>query len=262
MISAAPARYRTVWLSDVHLGTRACRVEMLLNFLAGVECDYLYLVGDIIDLWSLERRWHWPEAHADAARKLLNPCEGGTKVVYIPGNHDQSLRAYVGQTFGCVEMRREAVHTTADGRKVLMLHGDEFDDTLTDNETMVAIGDWFYDALLFLGRGYDQLRRKFGWPYFSPATWAKRRVKTVVSFVHAFHQNLTHYARRRSADVVVTGHIHRPEIRPMGDLTFINCGDWVENCTAIVEHPDGRLDLLHIGRDGMPTASPVAAHAA
>ena len=252
----ALAEYRTVWISDVHLGTKACRVEPLLDFLGSVACEHLYLVGDIIDLWSMKRRWHWPHSHEQVLRQIFRHAREGTQVTYVPGNHDALFRAYAGFEFGGIEIKREAIHRTADDRRTLILHGDEFDKVVSDHLILTAIGDWFYDALLAFGRSYDGFRRKFGWPYFSPAAWVKRKVKYIVNFVSNYHQELADYARHRCADIVVTGHIHRPEIKPIEELTYANCGDWVENCSALVEHFDGRLEILHIGRDGfIPTAA-------
>jgi UDP-2,3-diacylglucosamine pyrophosphatase LpxH len=257
-------QFRAVWISDTHLGTRACRVEALREFLSAVECEWLYLVGDIIDLESMRRRWYWPASHEAVVRKLFALARRGVKVVYIPGNHDEMFRAYAGLRFGRIDIRRNAVHYTADARKVLILHGDEFDRVVRDHPVITAVGDWFYDRLLALGRLYDRARLRFGWPYWSPAAWVKDRVKSILTLVTNFHADLAAHARDRKADVVVTGHIHRPEIKPMDGLTYTNCGDWVENCTALVEHADGRLEVLHVGRDGMtlrPAADPVPVHA-
>jgi UDP-2,3-diacylglucosamine pyrophosphatase LpxH len=251
MMEAVQPRYRAVWISDVHLGTRACRIEALLEFLRSLRCEYLYLVGDIVDVEALQRRWHWPESHGRAVRLLLDLARRGMKVQFIPGNHDAMFRAYAGYRFGAVQIRRDSVHYTADGRKVVILHGDQFDDIVSGHPILTAFGDRCYEVLLALSRGYDAVRRKFGWPYFSPATWVKRRVKTLCTFVSGYYKDLVDYARRRKADIVVTGHLHRPEIQDMDGLVYANCGDWVENCSALVEHDGGRLQVLHVGRDGV-----------
>lgn len=248
-----PARhYRAVWLSDVHLGTRACRVEPFLEFLSGVTCDSLYLVGDILDLPNLRRRSYWPRAHREAFARLLRRASDSCAVTYIPGNHDAVLRRHAEGTLGGMRLRREGWHVTADGRGVLILHGDEFDWTATDARRIVAFGDWIYDILLFLGRGYHVLRKLFRWPYWSLAAYVKRNVGYIDAFVEGYRKALAAYARRRNAQVVVTGHVHRPEIRALGDVVYVNCGDWLENCTALVEHGDGRLEILFIERDGVP----------
>jgi UDP-2,3-diacylglucosamine pyrophosphatase LpxH len=243
--------FRTVWLSDVHLGTKACRVEPLLEFLSSMSCEHLFLVGDIIDVEALKRKWYWPASHDQALRLFFARARSGARVTYIPGNHDSIFRAHAGTRFGGIEIHRQSTHETVDGRKVLMLHGDEFDAVVNDQPVITAIGDWFYEWLLAMGRSYDGMRRKLRLPYFSPAAWAKQRVKYIVNFVSNYYQELAEYARRHQADVVVTGHIHRPEIKPMDELTYANCGDWVENCSALVEHLDGQLEVLHIGRDGV-----------
>jgi UDP-2,3-diacylglucosamine pyrophosphatase LpxH len=241
-------QYRTVWISDVHLGTRASQVESLLKFISSMRCEHLFLVGDIIDLWAMKRKWYWPQAHNDVIRKILKRASKGTKVTYIPGNHDENFRGYLGLNFGGVEVKREAFHVTADGKRVLMLHGDEFDTVVTNHHMITWFGDWCYDLLHAVGRGYNWLRRKFGWPYFSLAASVQSRVEYVVNFVSNYQQSLLRYARSRKAEIVVTGHIHRPEIKPMEEILYANCGDWVENCTALVEHADGRLELLKFER--------------
>lgn len=242
--------YRTVWISDLHLGSKACRVEPLLHFLASMRCEHLFLVGDIIDLWSMRRRWYWPQSHNDVIRKILKRAGKGTQVTYIPGNHDENLRGYLGLNFGGVEIKREAFHVTAAGKRVLMLHGDEFDSVVTNHRFITWFGDGCYDILLAGGRVYNWMRLKFGWPHFSLAAYVKKKVKYIVDFVSNYQQSLLRYARLRQADIVVTGHIHRPEIRPIEELVYANCGDWVENCSALVEHPDGRLEILFVEQEG------------
>jgi UDP-2,3-diacylglucosamine pyrophosphatase LpxH len=243
-------RYRTVWISDLHLGTKACRVEPLLDFLSSIQCEYLFLVGDVVDLWALKRKWYWPGSHNDVIRKILKRSSKGAHVIYIPGNHDETFRSFIGLTFGGVEIKREAFHATADGRKILMLHGDEFDHVVTHHQFLTAFGDVCYDVLLWLTRGYHWLRRKFGWRYFSLAAYVKHKVKYICQFVSNYHESLIRYAKSKEADIVITGHIHRPEIVPMEGITYANCGDWVENCAALVEHLDGRLEIIHAERDG------------
>jgi len=242
-------QYRTVWISDLHLGTKSCQVEPLLRFLGSMRCDHLFLVGDIIDLWSMRRRWYWPQSHNDVIRKILKRAGKTTKVTYIPGNHDENFRGYLGLSFGGVEIKREAFHVTATGKRVLMLHGDEFDSVVTNHQFITWFGDGCYEVLLAGGRVYNWLRRKFNWPHFSLAAYVKRKVKYIVNFVSNYQQSLLRYARQREADIVVTGHIHRPEIKPIEDVLYANCGDWVENCSALVEHPDGRLEILFAEQD-------------
>jgi len=243
-------QYRTVWISDLHLGTKSCQVEPLLRFLASMRCDHLFLVGDIIDFWSMRRRWYWPQSHNDVIRKILKRAGKTTKVTYIPGNHDENFRGYLGLSFGGVEIKREAFHVTATGKRVLMLHGDEFDSVVTNHQFITWFGDGCYEVLLAGGRVYNWLRRKFNWPHFSLAAYVKKKVKYIVNFVSNYQQSLLRYARQREADIVVTGHIHRPEIKRIEEVLYANCGDWVENCSALVEHPDGRLEILFAEQDG------------
>jgi UDP-2,3-diacylglucosamine pyrophosphatase LpxH len=250
-------QYRTVWISDVHLGTKASQVEPLLKFISSMRCEHLFLVGDIIDLWAMRRRWYWPQSHNDVLRKILKRASKGTKVVYIPGNHDENFRGYLGLSFGGVEVHREAFHVTADGKRVLILHGDEFDTVVTNHHFITWFGDGCYDLLHGVGRIYNWLRRKFDWPRFSLAAFVQSRVEVVVNYVSNYQQSLLRYARSRRADIVVTGHIHRPEIRPIEELLYANCGDWVENCTALVEHADGRLEIIRMEQDKPDTTVPV-----
>ena len=250
-------QYRTVWISDIHLGTKACQVEPLLRFLSSMRCEHLFLVGDIIDLWAMKRKWYWPQTHNDVIRKILKRAGKGTHVTYIPGNHDENFRGYLGLNFGGVEIKREALHLTADGKRVLMIHGDEFDTVVTNHHIITWFGDWCYDILLGLGRTYNWCRRKFGWRHFSLAAYVKRKVKYIVNFVSNYQQSLLHYARSRQAEIIVTGHIHRPEIKPMEEILYANCGDWVENCTALVEHKDGRLEILQFEHEEPSNTVPV-----
>jgi len=264
MSNPGKTRYRTVWISDVHLGSRACRPEPLLAFLSSFECDQLFLVGDIIDLWSLRRRWYWPQEHNDVVRKILKRASRGTRVTYIPGNHDERFRDYVGLAFGGVQIEREAVHTLLDGRRALVTHGDDFDAVIKNMKIITALGDVAYDVILAMNRALNGFRKKFGWPYWSLAGYIKRKVKYLCQFVSDYEKLLTQHARENACTVVVNGHIHRPEMRPIGDILYCNDGDWVESCTALVEHLDGTLELLHVEKDGIgvqpaPDDEPIAA---
>jgi UDP-2,3-diacylglucosamine pyrophosphatase LpxH len=198
----------------------------------------------------MRRRWYWPQSHNDVIRKILKRAGKTTKVTYIPGNHDENFRGYLGLSFGGVEIKREAFHVTATGKRVLMLHGDEFDSVVTNHQFITWFGDGCYEVLLTGGRIYNWLRRKFNWPHFSLAAYVKKKVKYIVNFVSNYQQSLLRYARQREADIVVTGHIHRPEIKNIEEVLYANCGDWVENCSALVEHPDGRLEILFAEMDG------------
>lgn len=240
-------RYRAVWLSDIHLGTRACRVDRLVAFLQSVSCDYLYLVGDIIDLWSLKRRWYWPRSHSEVIRRLLKRDVKGTKIVFVPGNHDELFREYNGLHFGGVEVANVAYHTTADGRRVMMVHGDMFDHIVRNYTLITHLGDWAYDVLLAINIWLNAARRRLGFGYWSLAGYVKRKVKKVISFVSGYEQSLVRYAKQHKADVIISGHIHRPDLREIEGVLYANCGDWVESCSALVEHLDGRIELLNFG---------------
>jgi UDP-2,3-diacylglucosamine pyrophosphatase LpxH len=226
------------------LGTSGCNAELLFDFLKSVECETLYLVGDIIDGWRLKRGWFWPTRHNDIVRRVLKMAKKGTRVVYVPGNHDEVLRDFIGLGFGDIEIRPEAVHITADGRKLLVLHGDEFDGVVLYHRWLAFLGDHAYVALLKLNVGFNACRRAFGLPYWSLSAHLKKRVKNAVEYVCRFEEAVAHAARERGADGVVCGHIHSAEIRQFGDITYYNDGDWVESCTALVEHADGRMEIL------------------
>ncbi|MGA0027992.1 MAG: UDP-2,3-diacylglucosamine diphosphatase [Steroidobacteraceae bacterium] len=237
-------RLRTVFISDIHLGFKGCRAEFLLDFLRRVECREIYLVGDIIDLWSLSKTFYWPQAHNDVIRTLLGKAKHGTRVVYIPGNHDRVFRDNDGLVMGNVEIRREAIHQTADGRRFLVLHGDEFDDIVRVSPFLESVGSRAYGFALRMNRYVNVLRGWFGYPYWSLAAYLKHKVKNAVKFIANFERALTTEARRRNVDGVICGHIHRAEITQFDDVTYCNDGDWVESCTALVEDHSGRLCLL------------------
>lgn len=238
-------KLRTVWISDVHLGTRGCQAEYLLNFLRNTECDTLYLVGDIIDFWALKRSRYWPQSHNNVVRSVLGKAKHGTKVVFIPGNHDEPLRDYVGACFGNLSIERDAIHTTADGTKLLVLHGDEFDNVIRYSKFLAHVGDIGYELLLKLNRYYNFFRRKLGYSYWSLSAYLKHKVKNAVNAIGDYEKAVVTEARKRGVDGVVCGHIHHPEISQMEDILYINDGDWVESCTALVEEPSGELKIVH-----------------
>jgi len=237
-------KFRAVWISDFHLGTSGCNAELLLGFLKAVQPDVLYLVGDIIDGWRLRRGWYWPPAHNDIVRRILKLANKGTRVVYIPGNHDEVLRDYTGLSFGGVEVVSEAVHVTADGKRLLVLHGDEFDGVVLYAKWLAFLGDYAYAALLRLNIVFNVVRRRFGLPYWSLSAHLKKKVKNAVAFVSRFEEAVAYAAAERGVDGVVCGHIHCAEVRQFGGVTYYNDGDWVESCTALVEHRDGRLEII------------------
>ena len=228
----------------MHLGTRGCKAEFLVDFLRSNDAETIYLVGDIIDGWRLNKSWYWPQAHNDVVQKLLRKVRKGAQVVYIPGNHDEWLRDYVRLQFGGVEVVDEAIHTTADGRRLLVLHGDAFDAVVKHARWLALLGDGAYTLALWLNRHFNTLRRRLGYPYWSLSAYLKRQVKNAVAHIASFAEAVVDEARRRGVDGVVCGHIHHAEVRWIGDVLYCNDGDCVESCTALVEHFDGRLKLI------------------
>jgi UDP-2,3-diacylglucosamine pyrophosphatase LpxH len=242
---ASATRYRTVWISDVHLGTRGCQADKLLDFLYSIDCDYLFLVGDIIDGWRLKRSWYWPQAHNNVVRKILGMARKGTRITYVPGNHDEIFRDYIGLNFGQIDLVDRAVHTLVDGRRLLVIHGDQFDTIVKNARWLAYIGDYAYRAAMRFNILLNFARRKLGFGYWSLSSYLKHQVKQRVSSISNFENALADEARRHNVEGVVCGHIHHPEIREVGGIVYCNDGDWVESCTALVEHNDGRIELLY-----------------
>jgi UDP-2,3-diacylglucosamine pyrophosphatase LpxH len=236
--------YRSIWISDFHLGTPECQAESLLGFLRVTESEHLYLVGDIVDGLRLRRSWYWAQSHNDVIQKLLRKARKGTRVTYIPGNHDEWLRAYGELHLGGVKLSGDLVHTTRDGRRMLVMHGDALDPHIRLSRWRQGLGDWGYDRLMSLNRYCNAVRTRFGHPRFSILRALKAWMSEAAHYVNRFEQAAATEARRRNADGVICGHIHTPVIREIDGIQYLNDGDWVENCTAIVEHPDGRLDLV------------------
>jgi UDP-2,3-diacylglucosamine pyrophosphatase LpxH len=264
--------YRTIWLSDFHLGTRDCQAEALLDFLRSHDCDQLYLVGDIVDGWALSRSWYWDHHHTNVVQKLLRKSRKGTRVVFIPGNHDAFARDYLSLQLGGIAVLREAVHTTADGRQLLVIHGDEFDGIVRHAPWLSHLGSGAYRIALRFNRALNGIRKRLGKPYWSLSAYLKRRTKRAVQFIAGFERTVAAEAARWNVDGIVCGHIHHAELRMIGAITYANCGDWVESMTALVEHHDGRLEVLrwrtadepfepHSG-DGLTSELPVLIHPA
>lgn len=245
LMTLRPIKVRTAWISDVHLGFRGCSAELLLDFLHNVECETLYLVGDIIDLWSMKRGLYWPQQHNNVVRTLLGKAKHGTRIVYVPGNHDAAFREHADTVFGNVEIRREMMHETRDGRQLLVMHGDEFDAVVKNARWLAVVGSHAYDGLLWLNYGFNGLRRRLGMGYWSLAGYLKHKVKNAVHYIGSFEEAVGREAKRRCADGVVCGHIHHAEVREIQGVLYCNCGDWVESHTALVEHHNGDLELLH-----------------
>jgi UDP-2,3-diacylglucosamine pyrophosphatase LpxH len=238
-------KVRSVWISDVHLGFRGCSADFLLDFLHQTECEYLYLVGDIVDVWEMKKRMYWPQAHNNVIRTILGKAKHNTKVIYVPGNHDEVLRDFDGMVLGNVEIQNEAIHTTADGKKLLIIHGDQFDGIVKCSPIISKIGSRLYDYLLRANRWVNFIRRKLGFTYWSLAAFLKHKVKNAVQYIGNFEEAVANEASRQNVDGVVCGHIHRPEITRLHDVDYYNCGDWVESCTALVEHPDGKMEIIN-----------------
>jgi UDP-2,3-diacylglucosamine pyrophosphatase LpxH len=238
--------YRSVFVSDTHLGTRGARCDFLANFLLRNSCQKLFLVGDIFDGWRLRKSWYWDEHHDEVLRQILRHARAGAEVVYIPGNHDEMFRAWLpmGLEIAGIKLRREAEHTTADGKRLLVMHGDEFDSVVRYAKFLALLGDQAYAAALICNRWFNALRRRLGYPYWSLSAWLKRQVKEAVKAVDRFESALANEARRRGFDGVVCGHIHQAEMRVVHGILYLNGGDWVESCTALVEHHDGRFELI------------------
>ncbi len=247
---------RTVWISDIHLGTSGCQAPALLDFLKSVESQTLYLVGDIIDGWQLRRQWFWPQSHNDVVQKLLRKARKGTRVILVPGNHDEFARRYVDHNFGGVDVVDECVHRLVDGRQLWVTHGDLFDGVVQHARWLAYLGDTLYEWALRLNRHFNSLRARLGLPYWSLSSYLKLKVKRAVSFIGDFEHALAREARRRGLDGVVCGHIHHAEMRMIDGVLYANDGDWVESLTALVEHLDGRLEIVHWSqRIGQPEAA-------
>lgn len=236
--------YRTIWISDVHLGTRGSSAAKLLEFLKTTESEQLYLVGDIVDGWRIKKKFYWNQAHSDFIQKILRKARKGTKVVYIPGNHDEAMRDYVGMSFERISIHQNFVHTTADGKRLLVMHGDEFDLIINHHRWVAYIGDFLYDWLIRVNRINNEIRSWMGWNQWSLSSYAKRSVKKAVNFISKFEDTIIEYGRANGYDGVVCGHIHHAELREINGFIYANDGDWVESCTALVEHFDGRLEIL------------------
>lgn len=239
------AKFRAIFISDIHLGTQGCQAGPLLEFLKAHPCDFLYLVGDIIDGWQLRRKWYWPQSHNDVVQKLLRSARKGTRVIFVPGNHDEFARGFIGHHFGGVEVVEDVVHVTAKGVKLWIIHGDYFDGVIQCAKWLAYVGDNLYEFTLKLNRHLNRLRGNFGLPYWSLSAYLKQKVKTALNYVTDFEVAVAREARNRGHDGVVCGHIHRAEMRQIDGTLYCNDGDWVESQTALVEHFDGRLELIH-----------------
>ncbi len=245
IVKMKPLKYRSIWISDVHLGYKGCKAEFLLDFLRSTECEYLFLVGDIIDVWSMKKTMYWPQAHNNVIRTILGKAKHGTRVIYIPGNHDEVFRDYSGMVFGNLEIHEEYEHVTRDGKRVYMLHGDKYDGMMKCGWLSTLVGNLGYDFILYLNRWFDKGRRVFGFSYWSLSRFLKGKVRNAMRHIKKFEHIVAMDAARHGYDIVVCGHIHHAEIRKIDDVLYCNDGDWVEHCTALVEKQNGEMELIH-----------------
>lgn len=242
-------RLRSVFISDIHLGTPGCKAQALLSFLKAHPSDRLYLIGDIIDGWQLRRKWYWPQSHNDVIQKILRRARKGCQVIFVPGNHDEFARHFAEHNFGGVDVVMEAIHTTADGRRLWIIHGDHFDGVIQYAKWLAYLGDNLYELTLRLNTHLNSWRARMGLPYWSLSQYLKHRVKSALNYVLQFEGAVAAEARKRGLDGVVCGHIHRAEMRDIDGTLYCNDGDWVESLTGVVEHHDGRLEIVHWGHD-------------
>ena len=236
--------YKTIFISDIHLGSKACQAELLLDFLKHNDSEKLYLVGDIVDGWRLKRKWYWPQSHNDVVQKILRKARKGTEIIYVPGNHDEGLRRYIGTHFGGIEVRPTDIYEAVNGDKYLVLHGDSFDNVMLYARWLASIGDHAYDLVLRLNTVFNGLRRLMGLRYWSLSAFLKIKVKNAVQFISEFERVLVQEAEKAGVQGVICGHIHHAEMKQYGDVIYMNDGDWVESCTALVEHFDGTWEIV------------------
>ncbi len=245
LIVREPVHHRTLFISDTHLGTPGCKAELLADFLRHNEADTLYLVGDIIDGWRIKRSWYWNDAHNHVIQEILRKARKGTRVIYVPGNHDEALRDYIGVTLAGVEVINEDIHRAADGKSYLVLHGDQFDGVVRYAKWLAHVGDWAYNFALAASGMLHNIRRTFGLSYWSLSAYLKHKVKNAVEYISNYEEAVAREARDRGVDGVVCGHIHHAEVRDMDGVTYMNDGDWVESCTALAEDMTGNFTILH-----------------
>jgi UDP-2,3-diacylglucosamine pyrophosphatase LpxH len=250
-----PIKFRAIWISDVHLGTTGCQAQRLLEFLRKTESETLYLVGDIIDGWQLKRRWYWEQAHNDVVQTVLKKAKKGTEVIFVPGNHDEAIRQFIDMDFGGIRVRDELVHTTAQGKRMLVLHGDRFDGVISCAKWLAYVGDNMYTMILKWNQWLNSWRARVGLPYWSLSQYLKLKVKNAVSYITSFENALAAEAKRRGLDGVICGHIHKPEIRDIDGIMYCNDGDWVESLSALVEDMSGELRLVTWQEIVMPKQS-------
>jgi UDP-2,3-diacylglucosamine pyrophosphatase LpxH len=256
-VSGAVIRVRALFLSDIHLGSRACQAERLIEFLKDCECEQIFLLGDIVDFWSLRRSMYWPTSHNTVVQKLLRLARRGVKIFYIPGNHDEALHDYLGASFGNIRVKKEHIHVAADGKRYALLHGDQYDQVTTCARWLSVLGDASYNLLVDLNRALSWVRRKLSISgHWSLADYAKRNIQGATAFISGFERALARHGKALGVDGVVCGHIHTPALKRLDDILYLNCGDWVDSCTAIAELPDGRMELLRHGTSPAGVSGP------
>jgi UDP-2,3-diacylglucosamine pyrophosphatase LpxH len=242
-----PLHFRTIWISDVHLGTPGCQAQRLLEFLRATESETLYLVGDIIDGWQLKRRWYWEQSHNNVVQTVLKKAKKGTNVIFVPGNHDEVIRQFIDLDFGGIKIRDELVHTTANGKRMLVIHGDRFDGVIACAKWLAYVGDNLYTMILKFNQWFNSWRARAGLPYWSLSQYLKGKVKNAVNYITSFEDALAAEASKKGLDGVICGHIHKPEIRDINGIKYCNDGDWVESLSALVEDASGELRLVTWG---------------
>ena len=257
-VPSQPKRYRAIFVSDLHLGTKRAQADAFLDFLAKTESEYLFLVGDIIDSWSLRKNWFWQQSHNDVVQKLLRKARKGTKLIYIPGNHDENFRDFLNLRFGKVAVLEEAVHITATGKRYLVLHGDKFDGVVCFAPWLAKFGDQAYEVSMSLNSTVNRIRRFFKLPYWSLSAYLKYKVKKAVEFLSRFEDAVVREAKHRNCVGAICGHVHTPDDRMIEGIHYLNDGDWVESCTALVEHFDGRFEIISWHGAKTPVEKPVA----
>ena len=245
--------HRALFLSDIHLGTKGCQAELLLSFLKIHDAEHIYLIGDIFDGWRLKKGWYWPQTHNDVVQKILRKARKGTKITYIPGNHDEVMRNYFGTHFGGIEVKESDIFESAKGKKYLIIHGDQFDVVIKNAKWLAHVGDWAYETVLNLSTWLNKFRRLWGGQYWSLSRWAKYKVKSAVNFIGDYEDILSSEAKKHDADGIICGHIHHPTIKKINDVEYLNTGDWVESCTAITESFDGEFELIYWAETGAKT---------
>ena len=240
-----PKNYKAIFISDIHLGSKACQAKLLIDFLKHNDSEKLYLVGDIVDGWRLKRKWYWPQSHNDVVQKILRKARKGTEIIYVPGNHDEGLRRYIGTHFGGIEVRQTDIYDAINGNKYLVMHGDNFDNVMLYARWLAYLGDYAYDVVLRLNTVFNSLRRLMGLRYWSLSAYLKIKVKNAVQFISEYERAIANEAQKAGVQGVICGHIHHAEIKKYGDIIYMNDGDWVESCTALVEHLDGTWEILY-----------------